>query len=338
MEPQITVLITAHNEAERIESCLEAIMSQDYPMERVEILLVDDRSDDGTAERAQRLGLSNLRVLRLDAPVANMTTRQAALDMGVREARGEIVLFADAAGRVPFEWIRELAGHMGYRDGAVTGPVIFAGRPRFLARFQTIDSLLIYNLYSWSYRRRSACGVFAANLAVNRQAYLDIGGFEKIGLAGAPDLALGEALNKGNWSVRYLLSPAVQNLCASTLRDLVGRRARRSRSMTKMINFIFIAMIVSNWLLVLSALWMQGIWISLLVLRYALGLVWIAGSIEKYGAHRLSSIWLYEPVLSFIGAWSYLRLLTNSSWSWGGITYRQSSSSPSDDPASSVRG
>lgn len=336
-DPQISVLITAHNEADRIESCLHAVMAQDYPMERVEILLVDDRSDDGTADRARRLHPANLRVLRLDEAVTGMTTRQSALDMGIREARGEIVMIADAGGRVPREWIRELAGHMGYRDGAVTAPVIFAGRPRFLARFQTIDSLVNFNLYAWLHRRGSGCGVFAANLALRRQAYIDIGGFGKIGFAPAPDLALGEALCRGNWSVRYLLDPTVQNLCAPDLTSLVERRTRRARNYTPIINVIYILMIFSNWILLILGLWLQGFWFSLLLLRYAVGLFLIAASIAKYGAHRLSSIWLYEPVLSFVGAWSYFSLLANAKWSWGGITYRQGSASAPNDPASSVR-
>lgn len=332
-EPQISVLITAHNEADRIQSCLQAIINQDYPMERVEILLVDDRSTDGTADRARAMNLPNLRVLRLDEVVPPLTTRQTALDMGIREARGEVVLIADAGGRVPREWIRELSGHIGYRDGAVTAPVIFAGRPRFLARFQTVDSLLTYNFYFWSHRRRSPSGVYAANLAIRRQAYIDIGGFEKIGFAPAPDLALGQALVRGNWDVRFLLGPAVQNLCAPNLKELVARRVRRFRNIPRHINLFFILMILSNLILLGLTVAFGGIWISILILRYVLGLFFIAAAIEKYGAHRLTSILLYEPVLTFIGAWSYLSWMFAHNWSWGDVTY-----SATDDPASSVRG
>src|SRR5688500_1018577 len=126
-QPEITVLITAHNEAERIQPCLRSVMAQDYPMERVEILLVDDRSSDGTADLARQLGIYSLRILRLEEPQDRLTSRQTALDMGFREARGEVVLVMDAGGRAPREWIRELTGHLGFRDGAVTAPAIFAG-------------------------------------------------------------------------------------------------------------------------------------------------------------------------------------------------------------------
>ncbi len=322
-EPQVTVLVTAHNEAERIEACLGAIRGQDFPMERVEVLLVDDRSTDQTAERARGAGLANLRVLRLEEPVPGLTTRQAALDLGLRAARGEIVLVTDAGGRVPRDWMRELVGHMGYRDGAVTGPVIFAGRPRALARFQSLDVLMVYNLYAWAHRRGLACGVFAANLAIRRQAYLEIGGFEQIGFAPAPDLALGQALCRAGWSVRMLRSPAVQNACARNLGEMISRRRRRSRSMATAVTLIFLLMIISNWVLLGMAIGVGGGWVTLLLARYLLGLLAIAFSISKYGPNRLQSLWLYEPALMLMGVWVYPSLLVAPSWRWGGVTYRR---------------
>ena len=90
-EPEITVLITAHNEAERIESCLRAVMSQDYPMERVEVLLVDDRSTDGTVGRVRSMGLEPVRILQIKDHPVGLTSRQAALDLGFTQAKGEIV-------------------------------------------------------------------------------------------------------------------------------------------------------------------------------------------------------------------------------------------------------
>ncbi len=320
-DPQVTVLITAHNEAESIQACLHAILGQDYPMERVELLLVDDRSTDGTAARALELGIPTLRVIRIDAPPDGLTTRQAALDLGLREARGEIVMIADAGGRVPREWMRELTGHMSYRDAAVTGPVIFAGRPRWLARFQSLDALVTFNLCAWSQRHRIPAGVFAANLVLRRQAYLDIGGFERIGFATAPDLALGRALAQAGWSIRYLTAPAVQNLCSRRLGELISRRRRRTRSQATVIVLIFLAMVLSNWFLLGAAIGWGGIWVSLLFLRYLAGVTAITFAIGKYGPDRLQSLWLFEPLLTLVLTFVYLSLLVSPSWRWGGIHY-----------------
>jgi hypothetical protein len=96
-----------------VPACLRAIDEQDYPMERVEVVLVDDHSTD----RTEQLGLDYMRVMHQGKPPVNLTTRQPVLDLGFPAARGEIVLLANANSGVPHDWIRELTGHLSYRDG-----------------------------------------------------------------------------------------------------------------------------------------------------------------------------------------------------------------------------
>src|SRR2546425_10875827 len=52
IEPSVTVLLAAHNEADRIDGRLENLLALDYPRDRLEIVLGSDGSADGTAERA----------------------------------------------------------------------------------------------------------------------------------------------------------------------------------------------------------------------------------------------------------------------------------------------
>ena len=54
--PSITIVIPARNEEVLIGQCLESIRSQDYPGELVEVIVVDDSSDDATQEIARRHG------------------------------------------------------------------------------------------------------------------------------------------------------------------------------------------------------------------------------------------------------------------------------------------
>jgi cellulose synthase/poly-beta-1,6-N-acetylglucosamine synthase-like glycosyltransferase len=54
--PLVSVLVPARNEAKRIGPCLQSLLAQDYP--RFECIVLDDQSDDGTADLVQQLGLS----------------------------------------------------------------------------------------------------------------------------------------------------------------------------------------------------------------------------------------------------------------------------------------
>ena len=53
--PCVSVLMPVHNEARFIERSLGAVLAQDYPGERLEVLVLDGMSDDGTRDVASRL-------------------------------------------------------------------------------------------------------------------------------------------------------------------------------------------------------------------------------------------------------------------------------------------
>ncbi len=82
----ITVVVVARDEAERLGACLESVREAD------ELLIVDDRSTDGTAELAREHGA------RVVAGSGTLSDLRA---LGCAEARGEWVLMLDADERVP---------------------------------------------------------------------------------------------------------------------------------------------------------------------------------------------------------------------------------------------
>src|SRR6478736_1461797 len=62
MEPAVTVIVVAHNEADLIGSRLENLLAVDYPRERLEILLASDGSTDDTVERAREYEEAGIRI------------------------------------------------------------------------------------------------------------------------------------------------------------------------------------------------------------------------------------------------------------------------------------
>lgn len=99
-QPFVSVIIPAFNTADTIERCVAAALDQDWPDDRLEVIVVDNGSRDDTAARAQRLGA---RVI--SEPVRG---RSRARNLGARESRGSILAFTDADCEVPREWVGEL--------------------------------------------------------------------------------------------------------------------------------------------------------------------------------------------------------------------------------------
>ena len=94
--PLLSIVIPACNEAAHLESAATTLTQQDYPA--LEIILVDDRSTDGTAEVIDRLAKadSRIRAVHVTSLPAGWLGKVHALQRGVEMARGEWLLFTDA--------------------------------------------------------------------------------------------------------------------------------------------------------------------------------------------------------------------------------------------------
>jgi len=94
--PKVTVIVSAKDEEEDIEACVRSILAQDYP--HLELLVVDDRSTDGTPAILERLRgeLDTLSVLTIDALPSGWGGQNHAISRGVEASEGEWLCFTDA--------------------------------------------------------------------------------------------------------------------------------------------------------------------------------------------------------------------------------------------------
>ena len=109
---QLSVVLPAHNERQAIEQVLSELVEvlSDEPI-RWEIVVVDDASTDSTAELAEEFARScwqhSIRVIRC----GECRGAGAARKVGIRQARGEIIVMLDADGTYPAESIPKLLAH-----------------------------------------------------------------------------------------------------------------------------------------------------------------------------------------------------------------------------------
>ena len=122
--PKVSVVIACHNEAHNIEARLRNLLECDYPPQQLEIIVVSDGSTDLTAEVARRAAHERVRVLAYEWQMG----KAAALNVGVEQAAGEVIVFADARQRFEARAIRELVAN--FADpavGAVSGELLLDG-------------------------------------------------------------------------------------------------------------------------------------------------------------------------------------------------------------------
>ncbi len=91
--PLVSVIIPARNAEEHIARCLNSVLGQDYPPQRMEILVVDGMSSDATPEIVRRYAAEDNRVKLLENPERIVPT---ALNRGIRASRGKVIVRLDA--------------------------------------------------------------------------------------------------------------------------------------------------------------------------------------------------------------------------------------------------
>lgn len=179
-----SVIIPSFNRRDVLKRCLESLFNQDYPKDRYEIIVVDDGSQDGTEKMVQCL--SGLRFFRHPERLGQSKAR----NLGLREAKGEIIIFIDSDIIVPPYFISEhMKTHRRYKDVIVDGPAIY------------INSLDEINL--WQKRLLAFLDLFGAsfitsNTSCPKRLLLEAGGFdEDFGIGfGWEDRELGLRLSK----------------------------------------------------------------------------------------------------------------------------------------------
>ena len=111
--PRVTILIPAYNEAECIAATIENKLQQQYPRDRLQIIVVSDGSDDGTDDVVRRYAAQGVQLMRREP----RRGKAAALNAAMRSADGEIIVFSDANARFADDAVARLVENFAMKTG-----------------------------------------------------------------------------------------------------------------------------------------------------------------------------------------------------------------------------
>ena len=119
--PDVTVVVSVHNESSRISTRLQNIFSADYPADKLHVIVVSDGSTDDTV--AQLESIAHPRVSLIIQP--HRQGKAAALNLAVKHATSELIVFTDIRQRFAPDAIRLLVRHFSSLEtGAVSGELV----------------------------------------------------------------------------------------------------------------------------------------------------------------------------------------------------------------------
>lgn len=210
--PTVSLIICAKNEEHRLPQLLSALARQEYPADKLEICLVDDRSSDRTGEIIEKFAASRSNVvpLRIDDTVPDFAPKKRAIDTAIRHTSGEIILLTDADSTPGPRWVQEMV------SAFALNVVMVCGYSPYVPRDSLWQKILALEYFSHAAVAAGGIGAgrpltcTGSNMAYRREAYLRIGGFSGIAqwISGDDDLLLHKMHRAGIGKISYAAHPA----------------------------------------------------------------------------------------------------------------------------------
>ena len=198
--PSISIVVAARNEARGIEQAMRSLLSLDAP--RLEVVAVDDRSEDATGAILDRFAEAEprLRVVHVAELPDGWLGKCHALWLGAGEARGELILFTDADVVMAPDTLRRAAAFMRENRVDHLAAGMHVDMPGWLLQTFGVVFGVLFSLFSrpWKVkdsRSKAHVGVGAFNL-IRAEAYRRIGTHRAIAMRPDDDLKLGKLVKK----------------------------------------------------------------------------------------------------------------------------------------------
>ncbi len=220
-QPEVTVLIPAYNEESVIVDTVKSALASKYP--KLQILVIDDGSKDRTAElvRANFGRDSRVRLL-----LQANRGKPAALNHGLSEAIGEIVVSIDADTIVDPDAVPRLVRHFADPSvGAVAGNVKVMNRNRWITRWQALEYITSQNLEKRAFDLLNCIPVVPGAVGAWRADLLrSHDGFSGDTVAEDTDLTL--TIRRNGWKILYDETAIGRTEVPETVDALVKQRFR----------------------------------------------------------------------------------------------------------------
>lgn len=187
IQPFISVIIAARNEQKNLPGLINSLRQQTYPGNMFEVIIVDDHSTDESwkvFDSIQQHGIT-IRPLRLaDLLSANehsQAHKKRAIEKGIEHAKGSLIVTTDADCVFNSQWLSTIAAYYSATNAKfIAAPVKIKTGDTFLSIFQSLDFLTLQGITGASVHKRFHTMCNGANLAYEKAAFREAGGYSGI--------------------------------------------------------------------------------------------------------------------------------------------------------------
>jgi cellulose synthase/poly-beta-1,6-N-acetylglucosamine synthase-like glycosyltransferase len=230
--PTVSVIVAAKNEEANILSCIDSLKKINYPKDKLEIILINDNSDDTTLKLMSEsvLDSANIKILTTgDYAKAELTGKTRALSYGIENSSGDIIMMTDADCRVKPGWVLSTVQYFDDETGMVNGISVIEPGNNVFYKMQALDWLYLLALASSSTGIHAPLACIGNNQSYTRRAYESIGGYAGLNFSVTEDLAMMRAIKrKSEYRIKLPVNPdcVIMTKPCTSLRELSSQKRR----------------------------------------------------------------------------------------------------------------
>lgn len=231
----VSVVVAARNEENNIAGLLTGLINQSYSQELYEVIIVNDRSTDGTAAKVEQYKdrWPKLKLINIEKTAKGYAPKKYALTLGINAAQGEIIMLTDADCMVNKYWIESLVSMYDKDTDVAAGfsrtKLAKWNKAKLYEKFEYFDFLAMFIAAAGAISSGRVFSCSNQNLSYRKAAFLKVGGFEKIkSLTSGDDVNLLQIFRKAGCKSRFCLIPHsyVYTKPIKSWQNLINQRAR----------------------------------------------------------------------------------------------------------------
>ena len=233
---KFSIVIPARNEAANIENCIAGILAQNYPSHLFELIVIDDFSEDETANIVGSLALqhNNVRLLRLQDFTKDeniIAYKKRAIEIAIEQANHAWIVTTDADCSFTNNWLATYDAYIQEHDCVmVAAPVTYKNTGSFLSIFQVLDFISLQGITAAAVASGSHTLCNGANLCYSKEAFERVGKFSGIDhLPSGDDMLLMHKMKKsypGKIGYLYAQDAVVTTAPSDTMGLFIQQRIR----------------------------------------------------------------------------------------------------------------
>ncbi|AWO01229.1 glycosyl transferase [Chitinophaga alhagiae] len=292
---RVSVIIPARDEEQNLPPLLEALQHQSYPANLFEVIVVDDFSEDGTADIVKYFPAANIRLIRMSDHISKTqrlnSYKKKAIELAIGQAEGHLIVTTDADCVMGPKWLETIVKfYETYHPRFIAAPVAYHREDGFFKKLQSLDFMTMQGITGSVAYLQTGTMCNGANLAYEKTAFEEVGGFTGIDMIASGDdmLLMYKIYHAYPDGVMYLKSreAVVRTLPVDTVGGFMQQRIRWSSKADKYedkrVTRVLVLVYIWNVILVLlalvavfnPALWSW--WLGVLVYKVVIELIFLA--------------------------------------------------------------